>query len=147
MTIEDLQERLGYEWTHSYLLEQALTHTSWANERTPKAEHNERLEFLGDSVLDFLSAEYLMAVMPGMREGPLSQTRALLVCTGALAQRARELQIGDLLQLGKGSLYLREVESVLADAMEAIIGAAYLDGGLMAARQVVLKAGILKQEK
>lgn len=127
-----------------YLLERALQHTSWANEQVPKTEPNERLEFLGDSVLDLLSAEYLMANMPESREGPLSMARANLVRTCALAQRARDIGLGEYLQVGKGAGNLREVESVLADTLEAIIGAAYIDGGIVAARNVALMAGVLK---
>lgn len=146
MTLQVLQERLGYKFDHPYALEKALRHTSWANEQVPKMESNERLEFLGDSVLDLLCAEWLMTQMPESREGPLSQARAKLVCMPALAQRAKELGLGELLQLGKGSVYLREVDSVLADAMEAIIGAAYLDRGLQAARMVATNVGILRKE-
>jgi ribonuclease-3 len=144
VTLQYLEDRLGYTWTKYELLERALQHTSWANEQCPKTEPNERLEFLGDSVLDLLSAEYLMASMPESREGPLSMARANLVRTCALAQRARDLGLGAYLQVGKGAHNLREVESVLADTLEAIIGAAYVDGGITAARQVAYMTGVLR---
>jgi len=141
----ELQKKLGYKWEDWDFLFQAFRHTSWCNEHPAKPEPNERLEFLGDSVLDLLSAEWLMANMPaGTREGPLSQARALLVKTSSLASRAVENNIGRLLLVGKGAEGLREVESVLADLVEAIIGAAYADGGLSAARQVALGLGVLR---
>jgi ribonuclease-3 len=143
--LSQLEERLGYTWKSLALLESAFVHTSWANEQRPKSAPNERLEFLGDAALDLITAEYLMAAMPDVREGPLSQERARLVKTYSLAQRARELGLGQLLLVGKGADYLREVESVLADTLEAVIGAAYMDGGLEAARVVALNAGVLRQ--
>lgn len=141
---EELQKKLGYEWQDVTLLELAFAHTSWANEQTPKVQPNERLEFLGDSVLDIVSAEFLMVTMPEVREGVLSQKRANLVKTCALAARARELGVGHMLRVGRGAEYIREVEKVLADTMEAIVGAAYQDGGIDAARTVALMAGILR---
>lgn len=138
-----LEEKLGYVWKDVRHLETAFQHTSWTNEQSSKVKPNERLEFLGDSCLDLIAAEYLMATMPDVREGPLSQERARLVRTCALAQRARELELGRMLKVGKGADYLREVESVLADTLEAVVGAAYMDGGLEAARQVALAAGVV----
>lgn len=140
----NLQVKLGYHWTDHRRLFEAFRHTSWANEQVPRRVPNERLEFLGDSALDLISAEYLFVTMPSEREGALSQTRSKLVRTGALAQRARELGLGDLLLVGKGADYLREVESVLADTLEALIGAAYMDGGIAAARQVAHAANIFE---
>ena len=140
----DLQARLGHTWEDPELLWQALRHTSWCNEHPVKPEPNERLEFLGDSVLDLLSAEYLMAQMPEAREGRLSQARAQLVRECALGSRARAIGLGEMLLVGKGQDYIRNVESVLADAMEAIIGSAYRDGGITAARQVALHTGVLR---
>lgn len=137
----ELEKKLGYTWNNPQHLLKAFHHSSWANE--VHIQPNERLEFLGDSCLDLISAEYLMANMPEAREGKLSQERAQLVRTSALAGRAKELQLGEMLQVGKGADYLREVESVLADTMEAVIGAAYLDGGLEAARQVAYAAKIV----
>lgn len=140
--LEALAARLGHEWRDRSTLELALVHSSYANPLglTP----NERLEFLGDSVLDLLSAEFLMLKNPAEREGFLSQRRAELVRMCALAERARELGLGELLLVGKGCDYLRTVPSVLADVMEACIGSAYVDGGLEAARRVARNAGILR---
>lgn len=140
--LDGLQEKLGYVWLDYGKLIRALIHTTWANEH--RDVPNQRMEFLGDSVLDLLSAEYLMAAMPDAREGDLSQKRANLVKTCALAQRARELGLGQYLQVGKGAEYLRDVESVLADLLEAIIGSAYLDGGMPAARAVAFRTGVLR---
>lgn len=142
--IEELQDRLGHKWNDPELLQRALRHTSWCNEHPEKPEPNERLEFLGDSVLDLLSAEFLMVRMPNDREDKLSQERAHLVRSSALAERARKLNLGQYLLVGKGSENLRRVESVLADALEALIGAAYMDGGLHAARMVAHSAGVLR---
>lgn len=136
----DLAARLGHSWNDISILETALRHSSYAHQAG--CSPNERLEYLGDSVLDLLSAEYLMARHPDQREGFLSQQRAELVRMCALAARARALGIGEALLVGKGGDYLRTTESVLADALEAVVGAAYVDGGLPAARQVVHNAGI-----
>jgi ribonuclease-3 len=142
--VEHLERMLGYEWRDRGELLTALIHTTWANETgvTP----NQRLEFLGDSVLDLVSAEWLMVNMPSAREGVLSQARAGMVKASSLAQRSRELGLGGMILLGKGADYLRDVESVLADTLEAVIGAAYLDGGIEAARTVILNAGILRTQ-
>ncbi len=139
----DLAKRLGYEWQNAELLLQAFCHTSWCNEQPSRCEPNERLEFLGDSVLDLLSAEFLMTKYPTEREGVLSQARAGIVKKQALAHKAAELGLGHLLLIGRGADALRTTEGVLADTMEALIGAAYADGGLAAARQVAMAAGVL----
>lgn len=139
-----LVHRLGYEWQDKSLLTRAFYHSSYANSLSPRAEPNERLEFLGDSVLDLLSAEFLMVQMPDAREGRLSHSRANLVRASNLAMRARELDLGYLLYVGPGQEYVREVEGVLADTMEALIGAAYMDGGIAAARQVAVSSGVLR---
>lgn len=139
-----LEKKLGHIWSNPDLLLQAFQHTSWCNEQTSRCEPNERLEFLGDSVLDLLSAEFLMSKYPDEREGILSQARAGLVKKDALAWRARELELGPLLLVGRGAEYLRDIPGVLADTMEALIGAAYRDGGLQVARQVAMAAGVLQ---
>ncbi len=144
MNFYKLAQRLKYEWTDIDRLIDAFCHTSWANEQIPRAESNERLEFLGDSVLDLLCAEFFMVKMPTAREGKLSQARAQVACEAHLADVARALGLGDLLLVGKGCDHIKKVASVLADTMEAIIGAAYKDGGIHAARQVVAASGILK---
>lgn len=140
----DLQVKLGYTWADPEILREALRHTSWCNEHQAKPDPNERLEFLGDAVLDLVSAEYLMAMMPRSREGALSQARSALVKTCSLAGKARALGLGKFLLVGKGADYLRDVESVLADCIEAVIGAAFRDGGIQAARDVIYKMGILR---
>lgn len=138
-----LQDRLGYKWRDRDLLLEAITHSSYGNEHN--LPHNELLEFLGDSVLDLISAEYLMAKFPGQREGHLSQARSEMVRTCALAQRARDLGINSILRVGRRAEYLRSVESVLADSMEAVIGAAYRDSGdINVVRELALKWGILR---
>jgi ribonuclease-3 len=144
MDYVELAKRLGHEWTDIGRLVDAFFHSSWANEQVPRAESNERLEFLGDSVLDLLSAEFLMVKMPNDREGKLSQARAQIVCESNLAEMAKKLELGELLLVGKGADYIRRVPGVLADTMEAIIGAAYQDGGITAARQVVQASGVFR---
>lgn len=123
------------------LLHQALTHTSFANESKQHGIiHNERLEFLGDAVLDLVIGEHLFRRFPGLPEGDLTKARAMVVCEPTLAQRALELGIGDYLLLGKGEAASggRERISILADAFEAIIGAIYLDSGFAGAVKFVL---------
>lgn len=117
------------DWT---LLHQALTHTSYANEaKDPAIHHNERLEFLGDAVLELATSTYLYKHFPNLPEGEMTKARASVVCEVTLAKRARILEIGKYLLFGKGELATggRERSSILADAFEAIIGAIYLDQG------------------
>ena len=120
------------------MLEQALTHSSFANERGLEQD-NERLEFLGDSVLGLVVADRLFRGDPSAPEGVLSRTRSHVVSAEALARRARELDLGPALQLGHGEDQSggREKPSLLADALEAVIGAVFVDGGLQAARDLV----------
>ena len=123
-------------------MEQALTHTSYANEnRSSRITHNERLEFLGDSILGFVVADYLYRNFPSRLEGELTRMRAELVCERSLAVMARELKLGDELRLGKGEERNggRSRESILSDACEAILAAAYLDGGFEAAKGIVYR--------
>lgn len=120
------------------MLQRALTHSSFANERG--LEHdNERLEFLGDSVLSLVVADWLFRRHPSAPEGVLSRTRSHVVSAGALARRARELDLGPALRLGHGEDQSggRGKQSLLADALEAVIGAVFVDGGLQAARDLV----------
>lgn len=133
-----LEERLAYRFKRPELLELALTHRSWANEQGHPG-HYERLEFLGDSVLELVTAEWLYAEMPDVPEGELSKTRATIVSKPPLAEHARRLGLGAELRLGVGEERSggREKPSLLADSMEAVFGAVYLDGGLDAARRVV----------
>jgi len=130
-----LCQKLGFEFSDETLLEQALTHRS--AERT----HNERLEFLGDSVLNFLVADALYRRFPGSREGELTRLRARLVRGESLAELARELELGSYLSLGAGELKSggRDRDSILADGFEAVIGAIYLDGGLESCRECLLR--------
>lgn len=137
----ELAGRLGHSWNDISLLDTALRHSSFANQHG--LPHNERAEFLGDSVLDLLCAELLMARHPEEREGFMSQQRANMIKGCTLATRARDIGLGSLIMVGRGAEYLRDVDSVLADALEAVVGTAFMDGGLPAARQVAHNAGIL----
>lgn len=131
--IRHLIDRLGYAFEDASLLERALTH------RSAGSRHNERLEFLGDSIINFLIAESLYYAMPDAREGHLTRHRALLVRRDTLASVARELGLGDALRLGGGELKSggRERDSILADAFEALIGAVFLDSDIIACRKIV----------
>lgn len=128
-----LQTRISYSFTQPALLQQALTHRSFS------ATNNERLEFLGDSVLNFIIAHQLFNLFPHLPEGDLSRLRAKLVREASLAEIAADLHLGDALKLGEGELKSAgwRRPSILADALEAIVGAVYLDGGFDAAQQVV----------
>ena len=134
-----LEEKLGYQFKDRTLLETALTHTSFANESRTPVQHNERLEFLGDSVLSVVAADYLFrhSTRP---EGELTRMRASLVSEDALFQFAREIELGEYLRLGHGEELGggRTRPSVVSDAFEAVIAALYLDGGLEAARRFIL---------
>ncbi len=133
-TRERLQQALGYHFTEPALLEQALTHRSCG------AHNNERLEFLGDSILNHFIAEQLFLRFPEASEGDLSHMRAALVRGEVLAVMARELDLGDAVLLGQGERKSggRRRNSILADALEAVIGAMLLDGGFEVARERVL---------
>ena len=131
-------DRLGHRFADADLLGQALTHRSWCAEHAGYRS-NERLEFLGDSVLGLVVTDDLYALLPEAGEGQLSRMRAAVVCSAALAEMASELSVGEVLLLGKGEAASggRERPSILADAMEAVIGAVYLDGGIRAAAELV----------
>lgn len=131
--LERLSRKLNYRFAKPVLLLRAMTHRSAAK------ENNERLEFLGDSILSFLIADFIYARFPEAQEGKLSRLRAVLVKGETLAELARELEIGDHLILGPGELKSggHHRTSILADAFEAVIGAVYLDGGLEACRKLV----------
>ena len=140
--LSELEEKAGYHFTKKEWLRQALTHSSYANEHhMEKSGCNERLEFLGDAVLEVVSSDYLYHRYPGMPEGDLTRMRASLVCEPTLAFCARELDLGSFLFLGKGEDATggRGRDSVVSDAMEALIGAIYLDGGLECARAFILR--------
>lgn len=138
--LESLQQKLGYRFKDISLLETALTHSSYANEKQGGTVCNERLEFLGDSVLGFLSAKYFYENL-NMPEGELTKHRAAKVCEGALCVFAKELDIGSALRLGKGESRTggSERPSILADAFEAVLAAVYLDGGLEEANKIVMR--------
>jgi ribonuclease-3 len=136
-----LSEKLGVKFTDVSVLHQALTHTSYANEcKKTTILHNERLEFLGDAVLDLVVSEYLFCQFPNLPEGDLTKSRAVIVCEPTLARCASEIGIGEYLYLGKGEASSggRERVSILADAFEAIIGAIYLDSGFANATNFIL---------
>lgn len=125
-----LQERIGYTFTDPELLQHALTHKSYANEhRLP--EHSERMEFLGDAVLNLVVSEHLMQACPGSSEGDLSKFRASVVSEPSLAAVARQIGLGEFLLLGRGEEQTggRNKDSLLADCLEALIAAVHLDGG------------------
>lgn len=135
-----LQQELGYTFREQKLLETALTHSSYSREQGAGCECNERLEFLGDAFFDAIIGEELYRIFPEKEEGTLSRIRATIVCEKSLAQAARRLDLGSFLMLGHGEEKTggRHRESILADAMEAIMGAVYLDGGFDAVRGMVL---------
>jgi ribonuclease-3 len=136
-----LQLALDYTFTDPALLDQALTHRSFCSEHAVETS-NERLEFLGDSVLGFVVTTFVYAEYPGLPEGELAKLRATVVSAETLAEIANELDLGAALRLGKGedSSGGRAKPSILADAMEAVIAAVFLDGGLEVASRVVLAA-------
>jgi ribonuclease-3 len=136
--------KLDYVFQNQELLKQALTHSSYAYEH-PGVTHNERLEFLGDSVVQLLVTEALVARYSAWSEGNLSKARARLVSEGSLSKLARKLELGNELLLGAGERVAgRSKDRLLADSFEAVFGAIYLDGGLEAARRVLLR--ILEEE-
>jgi len=132
-------ERVGHTFADRELLEEALTHRSYQNEHPGERSHNERLEFLGDAVLGMIVADALMRLAPFASEGQLTQSRAALVNEESLARIAGYLDLGSALRLGKGEEKNngRAKSSILADAVEALVGAVFLDGGFEAARDVV----------
>ncbi len=140
--LTDFQEIIGYHFKQEGLLRQALTHSSYANEKhMKKLSDNERLEFLGDAVLEIISSEFLYQSYPDAPEGELTRLRASIVCEPTLALCTEELSLGDYLFLGKGEDLTggRKRKSILSDALEAVIGAIYLDGGFANAKEFVLK--------
>jgi len=144
-----LQERLGYKFRNIELLKTALTHRSFVNESLEKTETNERFEFLGDSILAFLVGEALFRLFPRASEGILTRARAHLVGRKNLANISRTLGIGDFILLGKGARLSgsSQSESVLADALEALIAAVYLDSDLETCRSVVFRLLRLSKEE
>ena len=140
--MKELEARLEYTFQDRGLLEHALTHSSYSNEhRTGAAGSNERLEFLGDSVLGMITADYLYRKHPDLPEGELTRIRAALVCEGSLHRVAEQLEQGRYLKLGTGEDAGggRKRPSILADAVEAVLAAVYLDGGLGSVRKIVTR--------
>lgn len=135
-----LEKIIGYQFKNPKLLLTALTHTSYANESRTPVQHNERLEFLGDSVLQLVSADHLFHAYADRPEGDLTRTRASLVSEDALFQFAQEIHLGEHLRLGKGEERCggRTRPSVVSDAFEALIAALYLDGGMEVAKNFIL---------
>jgi len=137
----ELSNKLGYRFKSIELLNESITHSSYANENKKKnLRYNERLEFLGDSVLSIVISEYLFKRLPTVQEGDLTKIRASIVCEPSLSRSSQNMNIGKYLLLGKGEEATggRERVSILADTFEAIIGAIYLDGGFEAARKFIL---------
>ncbi len=138
--MQELEKKLNYAFRDQALLSEALSHSSYANEhRAAHLRSNERLEFLGDSVLGFVTAEFLFAQHPDLPEGDLTRIRAALVCEQSLYEVARKLDLGRYLKLGRGEEAGggRERTSILADATEAVFAAVYLDGGIGAASTLI----------
>lgn len=140
--LELLEERIGYRFQNIALLKQAITHSSFTNEqKINKMKDYERLEFLGDAVLELVSSEFLFCEYEGKREGELTKMRASMVCEPSLAFCARDLELGEFLLLGKGEENTggRKRDSITSDAMEAVIGAIYLDGGMEKAKEFIYR--------
>lgn len=138
--LKELEKAIGYTFKNISLLQNALTHSSYANERFHDGlKSNERLEFLGDSVLGMVTAEYLYRNFPDRPEGDLSRMRADMVCEKSLARIAETLELGRHLLLGNGEAQCggRKRESILADAVESVIAACFLDGGMAPARKFI----------
>ncbi len=139
---ENVEKSLGYKFSDIKLLENAFTHTSYVNEKKlPRNCSNEKLEFLGDAVLDLIISTYLYDKYPDLNEGQLSKFRANVVCEEAFSLVSKKLSLGDSLKLGKGEILNNGMmrNSILADLFEAVIGAIYLDCGFSRTEEVVLK--------
>lgn len=139
--MDTLEEKLGYTFQNRKLLENALTHSSCANESGGRLSSNERLEFLGDSILGMVVADHLFRNHPDLPEGDLTRVRATLVCEDSLVEVAESLDLGAYLLLGKGEEAGggRHRPSIRADAVEAVLAAIYLDGGIGSARKIIQK--------
>ena len=138
---DGLEQKIGYIYKDKKLLRQAMTHTSFANEqKMNKLKSYERIEFLGDAILEMVSSEFFYFTYPDLPEGKLTQMRASSVCEQALAITARDLSLGSYMLLGKGEELTggRDRDSIIADGVEAIIGSIYLDGGLAPAKNFIL---------
>ena len=141
MSINEFEQMIGYCFRNKRLLERALTHSSYNREKNTKHQDNERLEFLGDAFFDAIVSAELFQKMEKSSEGQLTKTRASIVCEESLAAAARKIEMGKYILMGHGEEVTggRERTSTLADAMEAVIGALYLDGGYHRTRDFVLR--------
>lgn len=141
MNIKRFENEIGYKFKNRKYLERALTHSSYNREKNTKHQDNERLEFLGDAFFDAIVSAELFRRMEKEAEGKLTKTRALIVCENSLARAARNFDLGSYMYIGRGEEMAggRNRSSILADAMEAVIGALYLDGGYEITRNFVLR--------
>lgn len=140
--LSKFENTIGYNFNNIELLKKAFTHSSYANEKhIEKYDNNERLEFLGDAILELVISDFIYCKFPRMPEGELTKLRAGTVCESSLAEKARRIDIGEFLMLGKGEEATggRDRDSILADTFEAVIGAIYLDGGIAAAKLYILE--------
>ncbi len=144
MQLEELEKEIGYTFRQKELLKKALTHTSYAYEK--KVDSNEKLEFLGDSILEFISSKYLYQNYPNLKEGEMTKVRATVVCEKSLHKIAQKHNFSDFLYLGKSEQVTggKNRPAILADSVEAVIAAMYLDGGLDKAEKFII--GNLKDE-
>ncbi len=141
-SLERLEEKLGYHFKNRELLKQAVTHSSFANEqRINRRLDYERLEFLGDAVLEMITSAFLFENYPELKEGELTRKRATIVCGSALAFCARDMELGEFILLGKGEEATggREKENITSDVVEAIIGAIFEDGGYESAKDFIYR--------
>ena len=140
--LTELEQKIGYQFKDKGLLKHAMSHSSYANERhMGKLKSNERLEFLGDAVLELVTSEYLFHTYPTMPEGDATKMRASIVCEPTLALCARAIKLDTFIRLGKGEELTggRSRDSIVSDACEAVIGAIYLDGGFANAKEFIHK--------
>ena len=137
--IEELEEKIKYKFKNQEFLKKALTHTSYAYEHN--VESNEKLEFLGDSILEFVSSEYLYLNFPKLKEGEMTKVRATVVCESSLYKVAKNLGFGKYLYLGRSELATggNDRPAILADSVEAVIAAMYMDGGLEPAKKFIIE--------
>ncbi len=141
LDFSEFEQIIGIIFQNKELIQEALSHSSYANEKKKQRHSNERLEFLGDSVLSIVVSQYLFENYPDLPEGELTKIRAALVCEKSLHRFALQIRLGEFLLLGKGEAHTggRQRPSILADAFEAVIAAIYLDAGLEAARKHILR--------
>ena len=139
MELKKLEQEIGYEFKNKNLIETALTHTSYAYEK--KIQSNEKLEFLGDSILEFVSSEYIYKNYSKLKEGEMTKVRATVVCEDSLHEIAKMHNLSDFLKLGKSERnYSKDVRpAIMADSVEAVIAAIYLDGGIEPAKEFIIK--------